>query len=102
MDESGIAWSSDIKKKFGSQLPSNFNSEEFASNRGGATINGEAAAHLQAEHGTWVDLAVMSAALAWMLFRWGNPPSFVGLQCVCRFCGVADNKARFHDSPCFP
>ena len=53
MDETGIAWSSDIKKKFGSQLPSNFNTEEYASNRGGSTISGEAAAHVQAEHGTW-------------------------------------------------
>lgn len=71
VDESGIAWSSDIRRKFGSQLPSNFNLEEYASNRGGATINGEAAVHLQVEDGTWALLAVIVVALAICPFRLG-------------------------------
>ena len=72
MDESGIAWSSDIRRKFGSQQPSNFNLEEYASNRGGATINGEAAVHLQVEDGTWALLAVKSSCVGNLCIQiWG-------------------------------
>lgn len=41
VDESGIAWESDIKDKFGSQDAENFNTQEDAAHRGGSTITGE-------------------------------------------------------------
>lgn len=41
VDETGIAWESDIKHKFGSQDAQNFNLQENADHRGGSTITGE-------------------------------------------------------------
>ena len=41
LDETGIAWDSDIKDKFGSQDAENFNTQEDAAHRGGSTITGE-------------------------------------------------------------
>ncbi len=40
VDETGIAWASDIKHKFGSQGAQNFNLQEDAAHRGGDTIAG--------------------------------------------------------------
>ena len=41
VDETGIAWESDIKDKFGPQDAQNFNTQEDAAHRGGSTITGE-------------------------------------------------------------
>ena len=41
VDETGIAWESDIKDKFGSQNAENFNTQADAAHRGGSTITGE-------------------------------------------------------------
>ena len=41
VDETGIAWESDIKHKFGPQTAQNFNLQENAAYRGGSTITGE-------------------------------------------------------------
>lgn len=46
VDETGIAWESDIKDKFGSQTAENFNTQEDAAQRGGSTITGERSIHL--------------------------------------------------------
>lgn len=46
VDETGIAWGSDIKDKFGSQTAENFNTQEDAAQRGGGTITGERSTHL--------------------------------------------------------
>ena len=40
VDETGIAWESDIKHKFGSQAAQYFNLQEYAAYRGGNTITG--------------------------------------------------------------
>jgi hypothetical protein len=40
VDETGIAWKSDIKHKFGSQDAEYFNLQEYAAYRGGNTITG--------------------------------------------------------------
>ncbi len=40
VDETGIAWKSDIKHKFGSQDAQYFNLQEYAAYRGGNTITG--------------------------------------------------------------
>ena len=47
VDETGIAWESDIKHKFGSQDAQNFNLQEDAEHRGGGTITGGRASALQ-------------------------------------------------------
>ena len=44
VDETGIAWESDIKHKFGSQDAQWFNLQEYAAYRGGNTITGTALA----------------------------------------------------------
>lgn len=41
VDETGIAWKSDMKDKFGSQDAENFNTQADAAHRGGSTITGE-------------------------------------------------------------
>lgn len=46
VDETGIAWGSDIKDKFGSQTAENFNTQEDAAQRGGGTITGATSIHL--------------------------------------------------------
>lgn len=40
VSEQGIAWGSDVKYKFGSVLPENFNLDANAAHRGGNTITG--------------------------------------------------------------
>lgn len=50
VDETGIAWESDMKDKFGSQSAENFNTQEDAAQRGGGTITGKVNSSLHSSH----------------------------------------------------
>ena len=56
VDETGIAWESDIKHKFGSQDAQNFNLQEDAEHRGGGTITGVRASPLQVTNLLWLSV----------------------------------------------